>query len=133
MHSVLEAFKACGWAAWLALLAGTAGIGTGLVGAAMLATKARGFAWIPGAVAVLLGLGAVSVGLLGRSMGLARVDEALGYPGVEIDATQREMIRRVGTEEANQCVTIGASLGALPFVIGAAAVGIGLALRNKTA
>ncbi|WP_437544867.1 hypothetical protein WME97_37215 [Sorangium sp. So ce367] len=133
MLGVLEAFKACGWAAWLALLAGTAGIGIGLAGAGMLATKARGMAWIPGAVAVLLGLSAVSVGLLGRSMGLARVEEALGYPGVEIDATQREMIRRVGTEEANQCVNIGASLGALPLVIGAAAVGIGLALRNKPA
>lgn len=133
MLGVLEAFKACGWAAWLALLAGIAGIGIGLAGAGMLATKARGMAWIPGAIAVLLGLSAVSVGLLGRSIGIARVEEALGYPGVEIDATQREMIRRVGTEEANQCVNIGASLGALPFVIGAAAVGIGLALRNKPA
>ena len=133
MLGVLEAFKGCGWAAWLALLAGTVGIGSGLVGAAMLSMKARGFAWIPGAVAVLLGFSAISVGLLGRAIGLARVKEVLSYPGVEIDATQREMIWRVGTEEANRCVTVGASLGALPIVIGAAAVGIGLALRNKPA
>jgi hypothetical protein len=133
MRRVLEAFKECGWAAWLAVLTGSAGVAIGVLGAAMLATKARAAAWIPGALALLLGLSAVAVGLLGRQMGLARVEAILSDPTPLIDPSQREMIRRVGTEEANQCVKVGTWMAVLPLALGLAAVGIGLSLRKKPA
>lgn len=133
VRGVLEAFKECGWASWLALLAGMGGLSAGFIGLVMLATRARRHAWVVGIVAALLGCGAVAVGLLGRQMGLSRMEEVLGDPSIDIDPHQRQLIRRVGTEEANQCVKIGGSLGAAPLLLGVAAIGIGLALRKKPA
>jgi hypothetical protein len=41
------------------------------------------------------------------------------------------MILAVGREEAAQCVKVGADAGALPLVLGALAVGLGLAIGRK--
>jgi hypothetical protein len=132
MHSVWMAFRECGWPSWLCLLMGLAGLAAGFVGLVLLATKLRGAAWIAGGIAVFLGLSTVGVGVVGRQVGLAKVEAILGDPDLGIDPSQLERIRAAGYQEASQCVSVGAGAGALPFVMGAFAVGIGLALRKKT-
>jgi hypothetical protein len=126
-----NAFRECGWAAWLCLLIGFAGIGVGLVGVILLATKARGAATGAGVAAIALGVLAVGTGLFGQHTGIARMEAAIS--GTAIDPSQKERIRAVGNAEAGQCVAVGAATGALPFVMGAIAVALGLSLRKPPA
>ncbi len=123
-----NALRECGWAAWLCLLIGFAGAGVGIVGVILLATKARGAAMGAGVVALALGVLAVGTGIFGQQSGLARMESAIS--GTSIDPSQKERIRAVGTVEAAQCVSVGVATGALPFLMGAIAVGLGLALRK---
>src|SRR5277367_3865602 len=116
-----NAFQECGWAAWLCLLIGFVGSGVGLAGLVLLATKVRGVAAVAGGVAIALGVLAVGAGFFGQHTGLAMTEAALS--GDSVDPAQKERIRAVGTAEAGQCVKVGAATGALPFVMGAVAVG----------
>ena len=93
------------------------------------ATRARGAAKTLGAVAAGVGVLAMMTGLLGRQSGLGRMEEALA--GDSIDPSQKVLIRKVGTEEANQCLAVGAGTGALPLVLGLMAVGLGISARRK--
>lgn len=131
MHGPLEAVKECGWAAFLAIFVGAAGVAVGVIGLVLLATRSRSAAWIPGAIAVLLGLGAVAAGVVGRQIGMSRVEEFVSSPSPDIDPHQRQMMLELGTMEANQCVKVGFTLGALPFVLGLVAVGLGLAVGRR--
>jgi|HubBroStandDraft_2_1064218.scaffolds.fasta_scaffold1442555_1 hypothetical protein len=125
-----NAFRECGWAAWLCLLIGFVGIGVGIAGLVLLATKARKAATVAGVVALALGFLAMGAGLLGRQSGLAVMEAAIS--GTSVDPSQKERIRALGTAEAAQCVNVGAATGALPFLMGAVAVGLGLALRKPS-
>jgi hypothetical protein len=124
-------FQECGWTAWLCLLIGLVGVGAGLLGFVLLGAKVRVGAWIAGGAAIVLGVTAVGAGLLGQQLGLRATESAVA--GESVDASQKARILAVGAEEAAQCVKVGAAAGALPLVMGALAVGIGLALRQKTA
>jgi hypothetical protein len=126
-----NAFRECGWAAWLCLLIGFAGSGVGLVGVVLLAAKQRGAAMGAGVIAVALGALAMGAGVVGQQSGLSRMEAALS--GTSIDPSQKERIRAVGTLEASRCISVGAGTGALPFLLGAVAVGLGLALRKQPA
>ena len=107
----------------------------GFVGLLFLATSARRHAWIPGAFAVLFGLAGVSAGFLGRAVGLARMEAIFADPEMAegLSAQDKARIREMGTQEAGQCVKIGGFSAALPLLLGAASVGIGLAVRKKSA
>ena len=129
MHEAWLSFRECGWASFLCLLIGVLGMGVGFVGVVLLATRARGAAWIVGAVAAVLGVLALGAGLLGRATGLQRTEAAIS--GSSVDPSQKERIRAIGAEEASQCIAVGAATGALPFLTGALALGIGLSLRKK--
>jgi hypothetical protein len=131
MQVAWAAFRDCGWASWLCLLIGFAGTGAGIVGVGLLACVAwrRGASAI-GVVALALGVLALGSGLLGRQTGLGNTEAALASAG--IDPSQMMRIRAEGAREANQCVFIGAGTGAVPFVLGAITVGIGLALRRES-
>lgn len=131
MANPLMALKECGWPAFLCLLFGGAGIAAGFIGMMLLLTKARRIAWFVGLVAALLGLSAIAGGLLGRQLGLARLESAL--VSADIEPALRDRIREVGTAEAGQCVTIGAGAGALPILFGLFGLGIGLLVRKKAA
>ncbi len=133
MSSAFEVFKDCGWPAWICVLLGAAGLTAGFVGLVFLLTRARSVAWIPGAIALLLGGGALSMGVVGRQWGLSRMEEALTSARGEIDPSQEQRIREQGTIEAGHCVSVGFGAGSLPFVMGGLAVAIGLVLRKKPA
>ena len=129
MHDAYEAIRDCGWAGWLCLLIALPGLAAGVIGLVMLQTKARGSAWVAGVVAAGLGLGALGTGVAGRQLDIARVIAATSSHA--IDPSQRDRIRAVGLEEANQCVRIGTISGGLPFALGALAIGVGLATRKR--
>jgi hypothetical protein len=128
MNGALEAFKECGWAAYLCLFIGALGVTTGFVGALMLLTRSRRGASVLGGVALALGLAAVGAGILGRQRGLAATDAALS--GDDVDPSMKERIRAQGELEANQCVKVGGAAGGLPIVLGVLAVSAGLVTRK---
>ncbi|MEZ4298532.1 MAG: hypothetical protein R3B70_26510 [Polyangiaceae bacterium] len=127
----LESFRSCGWASWLALLVCFAGMAAALVGVLLALFGSKKAGWILGAVAVFFGLTTVLVGFVGRAHGMTVMEEALSSGSVSPD--QRDMIRRFGTEEANQCVKVGGTFAALPLLIGATTIALALALRKKPA
>ncbi len=131
MHSAFEVFKDCGWPAWICVLLAAGGLTGGFVGLVFLATRARSVAWIPGAIALVLGGSAVGMGLVGQQWGLSRMEEALTSAKGQIDPSQEQRIREQGGIEAGHCVNVGVGAGALPFLMGGLAVAIGLTLRKK--
>lgn len=126
----LDAFRDCGAFAFLCLLIAAAGMTAAFVGVVLLLTKARRAAWIPGIIAVLAGFGAIGAGVLGRQLGMARVEAAVATPGLE--ERDIRMLRAEGEKEANQCVKIGFATGSLPFLLGGVAVAVGLVVRKKS-
>jgi hypothetical protein len=101
----------------------------GVVALAMLGGRSGRAARIAGLVAVVLGVGAAGVGALGRQSGLANVERALATP--DIDDQLKARVRAQGTKEANECVEIGAEAGALPILLGASAIAMGLAAAKR--
>ncbi len=118
-------FQECGSPAWLCLLLSLPALGAAVVALALAVGKTRGTARIVGLVAVCLGVAVLGVGALGRQMGLAKTEGALS--GASIDDETKARIRAEGTKEANGCVEVGGVLGALPLLLGAAAIVVGLA------
>lgn len=131
MISILHSLRDCGWAAWLCVLIGLAGTLAGLVGVVLGAFRKRGPASFLGVVAIALGLLAVGTGMGGRVLAESKVESVL--VGAAINPSMKERIRAEGMAEASQCVVIGGFTGALPFLLGAVAMAIGLALQKKPA
>ena len=131
--TVFDVIRNCGIWSYLCLFIGGAGVMAGLIGALLALTKARNAAWIPGGVAVFAGLAAIAGGLLGRQMGLARLDEALQAAAGEITPDQVERIREQGHMEANGCIPVGFVSGSGPLFLGGIAVAVGLLARKKGA
>jgi hypothetical protein len=56
-------------------------------------------------------------------------DSVLETPA--IDPAEKEKIRAVGYAEAQACVSVGISLGAMPLVAGLAALGVAVRAKKK--
>jgi hypothetical protein len=130
MHDAYEAFRDCGWAAWLCLLIALPAVTAALIGLVLLVTKARGGAWVASSLAVTLGLCALATGFFGRQNDIAKFMGATS--SVNLDPALRDRIRAEGLKEANQCIKIGGVTGGLPLALGAIAIAIGLATRSAT-
>ena len=131
--SALDVFRDCGIWSFLCLFIGAMGLLAGVVGVALALTKARGAAWIPGAIAVLAGLAAISGGLMGRQMGLARLEAAIASAADELTPDDKRRLREQGHKEANGCIPIGFVTGSGPLLLGGISVAVGLLLRKKSA
>jgi hypothetical protein len=131
MHSVYQSVQMCGSAAWLSVLLGLAGTIMGLIGVGMLAGESRRSAPRLGVIAIVLGLVAVGAGLVEQQMARSIMQAALASP--TLDPSQKGLVIGRGTLGASRCVTVGAVSATLPFVLGALAVGLGIALRRKPA
>lgn len=127
MQSVWAAFRDCGWASWLCLLLGLAGTCAAIVGVALLASNGRRGSAVVGGVAIALAVLALGSGVVGRQAGLGNMEEALAAVN---DPSMVLRIRAEGTQEANQCVFVGAGTGALPFLLGAMTLAIGFARKR---
>ncbi len=130
MSTAWTMFRDCGSAAWLCLFLGIVGTAGGALGVAFGALKKRGPAQLLGAVAIAFGALSFGAGIVGRMSGERMTEAAIASGGIDPD--QKERIRAIGKNEAGQCVSVGAAAGAFPFLLGALAVGLGLALRQRS-
>jgi hypothetical protein len=129
MGGLLSSFRDCGWPAWLCLLIGFLGAGSGSLGLLLGALRKPLAARVFGAMTLVLGLLAVTTGFVGQSLGNAQTEAALSGDSVTPD--QKALIRAEGTREASQCVPVGAGTAALPLLLGALGIGLGFASQKK--
>jgi hypothetical protein len=129
MAHVWHVFQGCGWASWVCLLFGVVGIWVGF--AAIIASVLRvrwrkGAAWAALSFAML----PITFGTAGVISGKSKVDDAIAGPGISPE--QREYIRTIGYEEANQCVVVGGALSGVPLVISVGALLLAFVLPPRT-
>jgi|GEM_PF-4937005 hypothetical protein len=116
LSSVVQWVQEGGWSVYLNLLLGPVGIIAGTF--AVLVSRHRAAALAAGGGALLLGLLAGAIGLVGWLLGRASVDEAL----VNADPGSVEAMRAVGYEEAAHALVCGGIAGVLPIAAGVLAI-----------
>lgn len=124
----MESFRECGWPAFAALGVGSLALLLGVVALPMALIKPR-LGLILGIVALAASLGPPGVGFAGMLWARQRVDAILTSGAV--DPEQADRIRIEGYREAGQCIHVGTTIGILPIVMAAIAIGLGAARRTK--
>ncbi len=125
----MEMFRECGWPAFVVLALAMVAVLVGMVALGVAIARPRA-GLILGVVALATSCSVAAMGAGGTVIGKNATDRALSGAGVNPE--QRERIRVVGYAEAGQCTSLGAGFGALPLVLAAAAIVVGL-LRKKSA
>ena len=119
--------RECGGPAWLAIL--LSGLALATAAAALIVTltvRARAAGLGVAIVALMLSLSIGVLGLLGKSWGLRKMEEALQGDGIGIDPSQMARIRAEGTQEASECVSVGLIFMLLPLLISGGALTVGV-------
>lgn len=119
----------CGWPSFLMLFAGFGALVGGVIALVLAAVRQHRAGLALAIVSLVLALATLGGGPLGALYGRAMIDDVLQSAAIE--PAQRERIRAAGYEEAGSCVTLGLSFGALPFVIGMAALALALVAGGK--
>lgn len=125
----LQSMLDCGVAAFLCLILGFFGSIGAIVGLVVLLTPSRRHVWRVGGAALALGLLALGGGFVGEQLGRRKTNETLARESFNRDLAER--IRRVGYEESAQCRAIGNTVSALPLVLGALVLVIGLRIAER--
>ena len=115
----MEAFRECGFPAFVILLVAVVGILLGLVAFSIAIFKPKA-GLIIGSLAFLLAFATPIVGVVGTAMQRAKVEQALS--GGSIDPAVKERIRKQGQLEASQCTSLGAFGSALPLLLSVGAM-----------
>jgi hypothetical protein len=123
----MESFRECGWAAYAALGAGILVTLFGAVAFGLALLKPR-TGVIAGIAALAMSLAPGGVGLLGMFWGRHQTDSILASGVISPDRVDE--IRAMGYQEAGQCVPVGMSIGALPFVMAGAAIAVGVVKKS---
>ena len=110
------------------MLLGLVSFAFSLVALLLSFTKNR-FALVLAVLAFGITLTPAATGVVGTYLGRSKVDSVLGV----VTADQRERLKAVGYAEAAQCTKLGLGFGALPMVLGLAAVGVAFARRPQGA
>lgn len=125
----MESFQNCGWASFVMLFMGLLGL-TACVLALVLTLMRRPVGgMISAGAGVLFALMSIGTGPLGAMYGRQVTDSVLET----VDPAQREKIRMQGYQEADSCVDVGISLGAMPLVAGVIALAVALRAKKKLA
>lgn len=127
MSELWWTFQACGWTAWLCLLAALLLVPVviaALALAVLRSARSRVVAW--GALGLCFL--PLCIGAVGMMLGQRLVDEVV--PALEEE--HRERIRREGYAEARQCMVIGSGLSALPALGSLVALGFAYAFGTRT-
>jgi hypothetical protein len=129
---MLEAVRMAGWSGFLLVALGFFGALASLACVAVAITKRDGrvSAWMA-LVAMLFATASFGIGIIGMRLGRHQVDRALA--AVSIVPSQVETILFEGYAETRYCVRIGLVAGALPFLLGLAAMAIGLTQPKRGA
>ncbi len=116
-----------GWTMYLALCSGVLGHLLGLLALGSLASSRRAFPLGMGAATLLFALSTALIGVLGYVLGMQMVSEALAY----VEPSQAEELRRVGMDEADNNLWLGAIASVFPFLAGTAAVARGATMKDQ--
>jgi hypothetical protein len=125
----MESFRNCGWASFVMLFMGLMGL-TACVLALVLTLMRRPVGgMISAGASLLFAVMSFGTGPLGAMYGRQVTDSAIET----VDPALREKIRQVGYQEADSCVDVGISLGAMPLVAGVIALGVAFRAKKKLA
>jgi hypothetical protein len=127
----MESFQNCGWASFLMLFMGLMGLTACILALVLTLVRRPVGGMIAAGASIVLAVMSFGTGPLGAMYGRQVTDNALDSGA--IDPAQKERIRQQGYLEADSCVQVGLSLGALPLVAGVIALGVGLRARRKLA
>jgi hypothetical protein len=126
--SAWHVFQECGFTSWLCLLAGLAAFALSVV-AIVVALLGGRVAMLLAGAALGVALLPSGVGVVGRSLGRAKVNMAIAGEG--LDPEQRERIRVEGYREADSCVVVGGVLTPVPLALAVIAFATAFARRRK--
>jgi hypothetical protein len=124
MH-ILELIRNGGALAMAAVAAGLFGTLLGVIG--LIGPKNKSAVGLA-AVTVLLGVGAATFGMLGTVWGKSRTDAALG----NVSRVDRERIRPIGYQEAQDASLVGFGASLLPLLLGAVVI-LGARAKSSSA
>ena len=110
----LQAFRECGWPAFLVLILAGVGVLLALVTLGLAVARQR-WALALGGLASCVAIAAMAAGALGSALGERQVERALALAG--LDAEQSAHIRAQGYAEAEQCTKLGLASGAVPLAL----------------
>lgn len=128
----MDAFRMCGWPAFMMLFVALIALVTGVLALVLGGMKQPRVGLPVAIVSLVLALGVFAGGQLAAMYGRTIVDDALASGLVE--ASQEQLIRQAGYEEAGMCVKLGLSFGSLPFVLAIVALALSItALREQRA
>ena len=126
MNDVVRYLQEGGWSMYPIACFGVIGVFMGLAALASMFASSRKMAIGLGISALLLGLMALGMGLVGTMQGRRTTEEAI----VNVDPEFAEVIRVQGYEESDNNLVLGALACALPLLAGLLAVGRGLTMKE---
>ena len=105
-------------------------LGLAALGVSLFSKKGKGGTPIAiGSGALLFGVVALILGIVGYLWGMSRVDDALAYA----DPSQAALMRQVGRAEAMNNIYFGCCATVFPVIAGLAAILVGLRKRRQGA
>lgn len=126
---MMESFRNCGWASYAMLFLGLMGLGACILALVLALVRRPVGGVIAGGASILLGLMSFGAGPLGAMYGRQVTDSTLD--SLAMEPAEKEKVRDAGYAEANACVSVGFSLGAMPLVAGCAALAVALRAKKK--
>ncbi len=121
MNAIADDFAYCGLPAYLIAIITGLGVCACIAALVLSTTRAnRVIAIFISALAVVFGLIAIGVGVLGELSGRSQTDFAVHeMPETSAeDAAEHDILRAQGYAEARTCVSIGIGGGAIPLLFG---------------
>jgi hypothetical protein len=123
----MEAFRECGFPAFLVLALAIIAMVVGIVALSLAILKPR-WGLVLSALALAVSCSVPGSGAAGTAYGRQMVEDAVG--GESIDPSMRQRILKQGYQEAGQCTTLGVGFGALPLLLSLGALGVAFARRR---
>lgn len=125
----MESFKECGWPGFLILFVAGIGFTAGVTGLILSLTQKPRPGKMVSIAGLVVSLFAIGIGPLGTMYGRKFVDDVVSAEAIE--PSLREKIREQGYREAAQCIKVGVFAGALPTLLAAMGVVIGILGSRK--
>lgn len=127
MGELAMAFRTGG--VWMYLILTAVLVGWPLAGLGLLTllSKKAKVAMIAGGLVTVIGLGTAAIGVVGYTVGMAEVDEAIERATPE----NRERLRETGAEYAAYPLKFGFGAASVPLLLGLLTFGAGVMKRGK--
>jgi hypothetical protein len=128
---MFESFKNCGMGALAMLFLGLFGLLACVLALLLTMTRKAMAGIISAAAAIALALLSFAAGPAFAMYGRSVTDNAVSTAGLSVP--DQERLRAAGYAEAESCVSVGLSLGAMPLVAGVIALLVAIRARKRLA